>query len=73
MGKLYMVMFFLSFFGEGKYAGGFYTILNSDKVPENLKELAVNVATGFNDIGTFLSGIFGLIGLKYWFDDDEEF
>ena len=72
-GNYTWLCFILGFFGGGTYAGGFYTILNSDKVPENLKELTVNVATGFNDIGTFLSGIFGLIGLKYWFDDDEEF
>jgi hypothetical protein len=62
------ICFLLGFFGGGTYAGGFYTILNSNKVPENYKELTVNVATFFNDFGTFLSGIFGLLGLKYWFD-----
>ena len=51
----------LGFFSGGTYAGGFYTILNSDRVPKNYKELTVNIATIFNDSGTFLSGILGFI------------
>lgn len=63
----------LGFFGGGTYAGGFYTILNSDQIPDDYKELTVNVATLFNDTGTFLSGIFGFIFLNYWFDKDTPF
>lgn len=51
----------LGFFAGGTYAGGFYTILNSDKVDIDYKELTVNVATLFNDTGTFLSGILGYV------------
>ena len=63
----------LGFFSGGTYAGGFYTILNSDRVDKNYKELTVNVATLFNDTGTFLSGIIGILALNYLFDDDEAF
>ena len=63
----------LGFFSGGTYAGGFYTILNSDRVDKNYKELTVNVATLFNDTGTFLSGIIGFLALNYLFDDDEAF
>jgi len=51
----------LGFFAGGTYAGGFYTILNSKRVPKNYKELTVNIATIFNDSGTFLSGIVGYL------------
>ena len=51
----------LGFFSGGTYAGGFYTILNSDRVKKDYKELTVNVATIFNDTGTFLSGIIGYV------------
>ena len=51
----------LGIFSGGTYAGGFYTILNSDRVPKNYKELTVNIATIFNDTGTFLSGIIGWV------------
>ena len=51
----------LGFFSGGTYAGGFYTILNSDRVQKDYKELTVNVATIFNDSGTFLSGIIGYV------------
>ena len=63
----------LGFFSGGTYAGGFYTILNSDRVDKNYKELTVNVATLFNDTGTFLSGIIGFFALNYLFDNDEAF
>ena len=53
----------LGFFSGGTYAGGFYTILNSERVDKNYKELTVNVATLFNDTGTFLSGILGFFHL----------
>ena len=63
----------LGFFSGGTYAGGFYTILNSNRVKKNYKELTVNVATLFNDSGTFLSGLAGFVALKYIFDDDDAF
>ena len=63
----------LGFFSGGTYAGGFYTILNSERVDKNYKELTVNVATLFNDTGTFLSGIVGFFALNYLFDNDEAF
>ena len=63
----------LGFFSGGTYAGGFYTILNSDRVEKNYKELTVNVATLFNDSGTFLSGIAGFFALNYLFDNEEAF
>ena len=55
----------LGFFSGGTYAGGFYTILNSDRVQKNYKELTVNIATIFNDSGTFLSGIIGFVAYNY--------
>jgi hypothetical protein len=63
----------LGFFSGGTYAGGFYTILNSERVHKNYKELTVNVATLFNDSGTFLSGIVGFVAMKYWISDDSAF
>ena len=63
----------LGFFSGGTYAGGFYTILNSDRVDKNYKELTVNVATLFNDTGTFLSGILGFFALKYWVSSEKAF
>ena len=63
----------LGFFSGGTYAGGFYTILNSERVEKNYKELTVNVATLFNDTGTFLSGILGFLALKFWINDESAF
>ena len=61
------------FFSGGTYAVGFYTILNSDKVKQNYKELSINIATIFNDTGSFLSGILGFITYKYILNSDEPF
>jgi len=72
-GNYVWICLILGFFGGGTYAGGFYAILNSDDIQENYKELTINIATLFNDLGTFLSGIFGLIALKYWFNSTEKF
>ena len=63
----------LGFFSGGTYSGGFYTILNSNRVDKNYKELTVNVATIFNDSGTFLSGIAGFIALNYWINNSDAF
>ena len=59
----------LGFFSGGTYAGGFYTILNSDRVHKDYKELTVNIATIFNDSGTFISGLIGFVAYNYIFDD----
>ena len=59
----------LGFFSGGTYAGGFYTILNSDRVQKDYKELTVNIATIFNDSGTFISGLIGFVAYNYIFDD----
>ena len=59
----------LGFFSGGTYAGGFYTILNSDRVHKNYKELTVNIATIFNDSGTFISGIIGFAVYNYVLKD----
>ena len=72
-GNYIWICLILGFFSGGTYAGGFYIILNSGKVQDNLKELSVNIATSFNDMGTFLSGIAGFLGLKYWFKDASSF
>ena len=53
------------FFGGGSYAGGFYAILNNEKLGSKYKDLTVNIATIFDDIGTILSGLFGFINQKY--------
>jgi len=63
----------LGFFSGGTYAGGFYTILHSNRVEKNYKELTVNVATLFNDTGTFLSGICGFLALNYWLNSRDAF
>jgi hypothetical protein len=71
---LYLVFgLIMGFFSGGTYSGGFYTILNSDKVQKNYKELTVNIATIFNDTGTFLSGILGFITYKYILNSEEPF
>jgi hypothetical protein len=70
---LFVLGLILGFFSGGTYAGGFYTILNSDRVQKDYKELTVNVATLFNDSGTFLSGILGFLAIKFWINSDEAF
>ena len=51
----------LGFFGGGAYAACFYHILNSTVIPQDLKELCVNIATICNDTGTLFSGIATII------------
>ena len=40
---------------------------------KNYKELTVNVATLFNDSGTFLSGIAGYFALNFWMKNTDLF
>ena len=63
----------LGFFSGGTYAGGFFFILHSGQVLLDYKELTVNVATLFNDTGTFLSGIVGYLLLNYVINSSEPF
>lgn len=63
----------LGCFAGGTYAVGFYIILHSDQVLLDYKELAVNIATLFNDGGTFLSGLVGLMFIKYIISSVEPF
>ena len=67
------INYILGFFSGGTYAGGFYVILHSGQVLLDYKELTVNVATIFNDTGTFLSGVIGYWLLNYVIDSDEVF
>ena len=66
-----IVNYILGCFAGGTYSGAFYVILHSGKVTPEYKELTVNVATLFNDVGTFLSGIVGYLLMKYVVDSDE--
>ena len=72
-GVFLLLGFVIGFFAGGTYAGGFYTILHSDRVDKNYKELTVNVATLFNDSGTFLSGIAGFFALNFWINSRDAF
>ena len=67
------INYILGFFSGGTYAGGFYVILHSGQVLLDYKELTVNVATIFNDTGTFLSGLVGYWLMNYVIDSDEVF
>ena len=68
-----IINYILGFFSGGTYAGGFYVILHSGQVLLDYKELTVNIATIFNDTGTFLSGLVGYWLLNYVIDSDEAF
>jgi hypothetical protein len=68
-----IINYILGFFSGGTYAGGFYVILHSGQVLFDYKELTVNIATIFNDAGTFLSGLVGYWLLNYIIDSDEAF
>ena len=60
-----VVNYILGCFSGGTYSGAFYVILHSGKVLPDYKELTVNVATLFNDGGTFLSGLVGYILMNF--------
>jgi hypothetical protein len=59
------------FFGGGSYAGGFYAILNNEKLGSKYKDLTVNIATIFDDIGTILSGLIGFLNQKFLMTVDD--
>ena len=60
-----IVNYILGCFSGGTYSGAFYSILHSGKVIQEYKELTVNIATLFNDSGTFLSGLVGYVLLNF--------
>ena len=60
-----IVNYILGCFSGGTYSGAFYSILHSGKVIQEYKELTVNIATLFNDLGTFLSGLVGYVLLNF--------
>ena len=66
-----IVNYILGCFAGGTYSGAFYVILHSGKVTPEYKELTVNIATLFNDVGTFLSGIVGYLLMKFVVNSDE--
>ena len=66
-----IVNYILGCFSGGTYSGAFYSILHSGKVIQEYKELTVNIATLFNDLGTFLSGLVGYVLLNFVVYSDE--
>ena len=66
-----IVNYILGCFSGGTYSGAFYSILHSGKVIQEYKELTVNIATLFNDFGTFLSGLVGYVLLNFVVYSDE--
>ena len=47
--------------GGGVYVGCFYFVLNDITIPPQYKELVLNIATLFNDMGVLLSSILCVI------------
>ena len=68
-----IINYILGCFSGGTYSGGFYIILHSDQVELDYKELTVNIATLFNDTGTFLSGLVGYLIFNYIINSDKPF
>ena len=68
-----IVNYILGCFSGGTYSGAFYSILHSGKVIQEYKELTVNIATLFNDLGTFLSGLVGYVLLNFVVYSDEPY
>ena len=68
-----IVNYILGCFSGGTYSGAFYSILHSGKVIQEYKELTVNIATLFNDSGTFLSGLVGYVILKFVVRDPDPY
>ena len=58
---LFFLIFFVGLLGGSSYVLCFYKILRNEKTPLKMKELSVNIATIFNDVGIFLSSVIVLI------------
>ncbi len=56
------------FFSGGAYLLGIFKILNSDKLENNNKELGINIALLFCDIGSIFASIIGYILKQYLFN-----
>jgi hypothetical protein len=54
---LLFLIVFVGLLGGSSYVLCFYKILSNDKTPPKMKELSVNIATIFNDVGIFLSSV----------------
>jgi battenin len=57
----FVTLVFLGLCGGGVYVGCFYFVLNDTRIPPQYKELVLNIATLFNDIGVLLSSIICVI------------
>jgi battenin len=52
-----VLMVYCGLMGGGSYVLCFYNVLNSGSLPEDYKELTVNVGSVFNDFGIFMASI----------------
>ena len=57
----FITLIFLGLCGGGVYVGCFYFVLNDITIPPQYKELVLNIATLFNDMGVLLSSILCVI------------
>lgn len=57
----FILFFFCGLMGGASYVGCFYFLLNSSVIESDLKELCINVASMFNDLGILLASITVLI------------
>lgn len=48
---------FIGLMGGSSYVGCFYFLLNSKEIHSNIKELSVNIASIFNDVGIFSASV----------------
>ena len=54
-------IFFVGLLGGSSYVLCFFKILGNESTPPKMKELSVNIATIFNDVGIFVSSVFILV------------
>ena len=57
----FITLILLGLCGGGVYVGCFYFVLNDIRIPPQYKELVLNIATLFNDMGVLLSSILCVI------------
>ena len=55
------LMVFVGFMGGGSYVLCYFYIYESPKITKDLKELCVNIASMFNDMGIFSASIVNLV------------
>jgi battenin len=61
MDVLVPVMIWIGLMGGASYVNVMYLILNSKKIEEEEKELAVNICAVFNDLGVLFAATFSLV------------